>query len=71
MSLGLFYFSYFSERVWGPASKHGPPTYTSHLPGITIVHHHTQLVCWDGVSLTFFPPEACLELQSSWSLPPE
>jgi hypothetical protein len=52
-----FCFSYFSGRVLyclpGPAVDLDPPTSASCLARTTAVHHCTQLVCWDGVSLTF------------------
>jgi hypothetical protein len=39
---------------------HDPPTFTSCIAGVTGAHHHTHLVCLDGVSLTFclgWPPK--------------
>jgi hypothetical protein len=51
-------FSYFSRVSWfclGLASNYHTPTYPSHVAGITDVHHHTQIIGWDGVLLTFCP----------------
>jgi hypothetical protein len=47
-----------------------PPTYTSHINGMTGTCHHAQFIARDGVSLTFFA-QASLKLLSSLSLPPE
>jgi hypothetical protein len=51
-------FSYFSDKVLcfclGPDSAHDSLTYASQIiSGLTGMFHHTQLVCWDVVSLTF------------------
>jgi hypothetical protein len=35
----------------------------------TGAYYHTQLICWDGILLTFCL--GCLKLWSSWSLPPK
>jgi hypothetical protein len=43
--------------------------YSHSIAGITGAHHHTQLIDWDRVSLTFRP--GCLELRSCWSPSPE
>jgi hypothetical protein len=48
-----------------------PPTYASHVVGMTDALHYTQFVAWDKVLLTFArlalnrsPPDLCLI--SSW-----
>jgi hypothetical protein len=33
-----------------------PPIYACRVLGITGVHHHTWIFCWDGVLLTFSCP---------------
>jgi hypothetical protein len=38
-----------------PASDCDLPTYTSHITGISDVHHHTLLVCWNGGLTNFWP----------------
>jgi hypothetical protein len=72
----LVCFSYFSERVCfyylGPAWDLSPSTYVFCVAEITSTIHHTQLVGWDRISLTFCPSWArnCdspnLHLWSSW-----
>jgi hypothetical protein len=71
-----FAFSYFSDRVLGfglrQALHHDLSTYTSHISRITDVHHHTWLVCGNGILLTFLPKQASkhdppdLHFPSSW-----
>jgi hypothetical protein len=52
----------------GPASHHNPPTYAYHVAGVTGMHHHSWLVCWDGISLFAWagldPLDLCL--QNTW-----
>jgi hypothetical protein len=70
----LFYLFFFIMPLlfWPePALDHNPPTYTFHVVGIIDVYHHSWLVGWDGVSLTFArlalnhdPPNLCLP--DSW-----
>jgi hypothetical protein len=46
-----------------------PSTSTSHEAGITILYHHSQLVCWDEDSITFFwawPWRVILLISTSW-----
>jgi hypothetical protein len=51
----LLVFSFWIRSHFLPESDwdHDPPTFASHITGITDVYHHTQLTCWDGVLLTF------------------
>jgi hypothetical protein len=39
----------------GPATDGDPPTYTSHIAGITDMNYHPWLVGWNGTSQTFCP----------------
>jgi hypothetical protein len=60
MSPVLFFaFGYFSRYslMFLPwlASDCEFPTYALHVSWVTVVHCHTQLVGWDGFSLTFLP----------------
>jgi hypothetical protein len=52
-STGSHFFFFF--LCLGLVSGHDPITYASHVAGITGAHHHTWLICWDEVMLTFFP----------------
>jgi hypothetical protein len=67
----FFCFSYFSDKVSlffpGPALDWDPLNYASCIAEFIVMHHHTKLICCDGVSLTFFllgfdhdPPNLCL-----------
>jgi hypothetical protein len=50
----LYAFLKTGSWVSSPAGQ-DPPIYASCIGGFTDVYHHTQLVCWDGVSITFLP----------------
>jgi hypothetical protein len=50
--LGPYLYPFFCS---GMSLDHDPPTYASHVVGITAVHHHTQFICRYGISLTFYP----------------
>jgi hypothetical protein len=39
-----------------------PPKYASCIAGITGVHNHAQLVCWEGISPTFSQLASNLDL---------
>jgi hypothetical protein len=56
----LLCFSYFSDQAscfcQAGLDCDPPATYASYPAGITDtqdMHHHSQLVCWDGISWTF------------------
>jgi hypothetical protein len=48
----FFRFSYFSDGVLYFCLDGDPPTYASHIAGITGMGHHTQLVpfLWGGLN---------------------
>jgi hypothetical protein len=48
LTQSLFSFSYFSDCGLNQNS-------VSHIAGITGVHHHAWLVCWDEILRTFCP----------------
>jgi hypothetical protein len=52
-----FSFRLFSDRfshfLPGPASDCDPPPYASHIATIIGICHHTNLICGDGILLTF------------------
>jgi hypothetical protein len=76
---GPFWSGYYSHRVFlsAQASDSDPPTYASHLAGLTDTHHHILFVCWDrgltnflsGLASNCNPP--CLHLPNSWDYRPE
>jgi hypothetical protein len=43
-----------SQFCLGLCSNHNPPTYVSHVTGITVTHHHTQFAGGDEVSFANF-----------------
>jgi hypothetical protein len=59
MSLALYNFSYFSDRVSCPLPMAGLGSQYSYIclcvAGILDVYHHVWLVCWDGGVSNFLP----------------
>jgi hypothetical protein len=72
----FFCFSYFADSVshfWPYLSmaslRPWSSYYTSHIARTTGAHHHSQLINWDGILLTFslcWPQTLILPISTSW-----
>jgi hypothetical protein len=50
-----YYFSTGTHVFTWTSLDHNPFTYAFHVAGMAGGHPHAQIICWDGVSLTFCP----------------